>query len=287
MAAKKIRRQDLKKDEVAETVEALVEDLQRHRTAILAVVGLLVLIVGGTVISTRHSQNVALENTRLLRGAHEALSFAVMTDDADQRRRELQAAADSLQMLVDKRGADPAGLHALYLQADIYYAMEDFDRAAATFENYIQKAKTPEDRARGEIALGQTYESQSFLDDDPARLVAALDRYERAAAGAPGDSYVHYHALLNQGRVLELQGEDDRALSVYRTIVENRPMPRADVPGADQVDSVRDSGNPFIESVLARAKEDAAQLSFAAQAQQRIDRIEAARRLGRAPAEAS
>jgi hypothetical protein len=287
MAAKHIRRQDLKKDEVAETVETLVEDIQRHRTAILAVIGLLVLVVGGNIIWSRHKHNVELQNTRILREAHEALSLAAYTEDDDQRRRNLQAAADSLQPLASGRGASPAGLHALFLQGDVYYAMEDFERAASTFERYIQTAQSAEDRARGEIALGQTFESRSFVDDDPAHLAAALDRYERAAAGAPADSYVHYHALLNQGRVLELQGEDDRALSIYRTIVENRPAPRANIPGAEQIESRRDSGNTFIESILSRALEDASQLGFAAQAQQRIDRIEAARLLGRAPAEAS
>jgi tetratricopeptide (TPR) repeat protein len=287
MAAKHIRRQDLKKDEVVETVETLVDEIQRHRTTILAVVGLLVLVVGGGMIWSRQSRNTMLENTRLLRGAHEALSFAVNVEDPDQRRRDLQTAADSLQPLVDKRGDSPAGLHALYLQGDIYFTMEDFDRAAATFERYIQQADAAEDRARGEIALGQVLESQSFVDDDPAKLAAALDRFERAAAGAPAESYLHYHALLNQGRALELQGEDDRALSVYRTIVENRPAPRADTPGAEQAQSSPDTGNPFLDAILSSIQEEAGQLGFAARAQERIDRIEAARGLGRAPAEAS
>lgn len=277
MTAKHIQREELKKDEVVEGIQALIDDFQRNRTTILAVIGVLVLVLGIWVFRTRRAEAVTAENTRIFRDVHTALASASAQPDAEKRKTDLQAAADSLQPLVGKRGSSRAGLHALFLQGVCYDAMDDYKRAAGTFDRFSALARTDEDRARGLIALGQSLESQSFLDEKPEDLAAALEHYERAATAAPADSYVHFHALMQQGRVLELQGADDKALAVYKSVVEKREPPREAVPGAtEDVEKPRESGNPFMDTVFEQARQGAAGLSFRAQAQDRIDRLEAA-----------
>lgn len=288
MAAKHIDREELKKDEVAETITTLVDDFNQYRTAILATIGVLVLALAIYVTLNRRGESSAIENARILTTAHENIGIGLTSQDAAERTAKLQAAIDGLQPLVDKRGSSPTGLHALYLQGNCYYVMEDFARASETYEKFLKSAGG-EDKARGLIALGQTLESQSFTDNDPSKLDAAIERYIAATSAAPADSYLHFHALLNHGRVLELQGKDADALTMYRKVVE-RGAPREAIPGAEpetEEEKKVETGNTFIDSLLQDAVEGASQLSLAAEARQRIDRIESSAALKQAPAEAS
>lgn len=288
MTAKHIQREELKKDEVVEGIQALVDDFQRNRTTILAVIGVIVLVIGIWEFRSRRAEAATAENTRIFRDVHTALASASAQPDAEKRKTDLQAAADSLQTLVDKRGSSRAGLHALFLQGVCYDAMDDYKRAAGTFDRFTALARTDEDRARGEIALGQSLESQSFLDEKPEGLSTALEHYERAATAAPSDSYIHFHALMQQGRVLELQGADDKALAIYKSVVEKREPPREAVPGAEkETERPHETGNPFMDSIFEQAREGAAGLSFRAQAQDRIDRLESAGTPASSPAGAS
>lgn len=279
MAAKHLKREELEKDEVAETITTLVEDFNRHRTAILATIGVVVLLIAIYVTVNRRSNAAAVENAQILTEAHQNLGAALTAQDAEERKTKLQAAIDGLQPLIDKRGSSPAGLHALYLQGNAHYLMEDFAPAAELYEKFV-KAASGEDKARGQIALGQTFESQSYTENDPAKLAAALEQYVAAASGVAADSYLHFQALMNQGRVLELQGNDSDAVAIYRRVIE-RGAPREAIPGAEEeiTEKKIETGNAFIDSLLQDAVEGASELSFAAEAQQRIDRIESAANL--------
>lgn len=284
MAAKHhIDRQELKRDEVAETLTSLVDDFNRHRTAILATVGVVVLAIAIWVTLSRRSEDAAIQNAEILSAAHELINGARFVEDEEQRNTDLRTAIESLQTLVDQRGASPAGLHALLVQGNAYYTMDDFAGAATTYEKYIRTGGTNEITARGAIALGQTYESQSFLEEDSQKLEEALQQYERAASAVPADTYLHALALMNQGRVHELRGDTDKALSAYTTVAESRPAPREEIPGADEgAPPVIETGNPFMDNLFDEAIEGAERMSFQAQAQDRIDRLEGGAGVGQA-----
>lgn len=284
MAAKHhMPREELKRDEVAETLTSLVDDFNRHRTAILATIGIVVLAIGFWVTLSRRSEAAAIENAEIFGSAHQLIANARFMEDEEQRQIDLKKAIDSLQTLVDKRGASPAGLHAILLQGNAYLTMDAFGDAAGAYESYIRKAGTPEATAKGAIALGQTYESQSFLEEDSQQLSEALTQYERAAAAVPAASYLHAQALMNQGRVHELLGDTEQALAAYRAVVETRSAPREDIPGAEDETGLEiETGNPFMDNLFDEAVEGAGKMSFRAQAQQRIDRLEGGAGVGQA-----
>jgi tetratricopeptide (TPR) repeat protein len=278
MAAKHhMDREELKRDEVAETFKTLAEDFNQHRTAILATLGLLVLAFAVWTTLNRRGEAAAMENAEIFGAAHELIGNARFSEDVEQRNADLQAAVESLQTIVDKRGSSPAGLHALYLQGNAYYAMDDYASASGAFEAVIQNSGSAERTASAGIALGQTLESQSFLEEAPEKLNDALEQYEKAASAALPDSYLHALALLNQARVHELQGNTDKAVGIYQSIVETRDSPREDVPGAkDEPEQVIEIGNPFMDNLFEEAVEGATRMNFRAQAQARLDQLEAA-----------
>lgn len=284
MAAKHhMDREELKRDEVAETLTTLVDDFNRHRTAILATVGVVVLVIGIWVTFSRRSEDAAIQNAEIFDAAHALIEGARFAEDDEERNIDLRKAIDSLQTLVDKRGASPAGLHALFVQGNAYYTMDDFAGAATVYEKYIREGGTNETTAKGAIALGQTYESQSFLEEDSQKLEEALRQYERAASAVPSDTYLHALALMNQGRVHELRGDTEKALAAYSTVAENRPAPRANIPGADEGEGpVIETGNPFMDSLFEDAVEGAERMSFQAEAEDRIDRLEGGAGVGQA-----
>lgn len=277
MAAKHhMDREELKRDEVAETFQTLAEDFNQHRTAILATVGLLVLAIAIWSTLGRRNEAKAMENAEIFGAAHELIGNARFTEDAEKRNADLQSAITSLQTLVDKRGSSPAGLHALYLQGNAYFAMDDFAAATKAFESVVQKSGSAETKASAQLALGQTLENQSFLEEAPGKLDEAIGQYEKAAATAPTDSYLHALALMNQARVHELQGETDKAIAVYRSVVELRDLPRETIPGAgDEPEQNVETGNPFMDNLFAEAIEGATKMNFQSHAQARIDQLEA------------
>jgi len=137
--------------------------------------------------------------------------------------------------------------------------------------------------AKGALALGQTYESQSFLEEDSQKLEEALQQYERAASAVPSDTYLHALALMNQGRVHELRGDSEKALAAHATVAENRPAPREDIPGAeDGAPPVIETGDVFMDNLFAEAVEGAERMSFQALAQDRMDRLEGGDQVGQA-----
>ncbi len=169
-------------------------------------------------------------------------------------------------------------MSALLLQGNAYYAMDDFSSAAGVFEKYLQKAGTAEQRATAAIALGQTYESQSFMEEAPEKLDDALTQYEQAVSATSSDSYLHALALMNQARVFELQGKNDQALAIYKSVVETRDPPREAIPGAEDEteETAVKTGNPFMDNLFNEAVEGSTQMNFRSQAQARIDQLEAA-----------
>ncbi len=273
-AKAKLRREDLAKDEVAETVEELLLAFRRHRLKIVAGVAGAFLLVSLYGLFSARRASILRETNRVLNQATIVIGELPNIEDETTRENNLRGAIAELERLAERYAGTPASRLALYLQGNCYYYMDDLERAREAFERYIEEARTPEERARGELAVGYTLENQFFLHDEPVtRLEDARVRYVRAEQAAPPGSYPFYQALLNQARVLELTYRDAEALALYRRVLEERPPARAVRGGGGEGASARREG---IEGFVEQQLDDLLRpLSFYATAKLLADRLEA------------
>jgi tetratricopeptide (TPR) repeat protein len=272
MSKAKIARQELERDEVAEGLHHLIEKFQRNQRTILLVAAAVLILFIGVIVYSAYRKSVITNTSQTLNAANITFAQIIGLEDATEREKQLNATIENLDTLVEQYPDSEAAREALYLQGNAYYYMDKLDEAQAKFQQYVEESDTAEERARGEIALGFTLENQFYLqDEDVNKLNEAIVHYEQAATDyAPEGSYLHYYALLNKARVLELMFQDQQALDIYEQIMQERPAPRSGFEPADEEED--QSGRDFLKQML---RDQMDPLSFYATAKLRADRLKA------------
>jgi tetratricopeptide (TPR) repeat protein len=233
MAKGHITRRDLKRDEIQDAGKSLLGYLDTHRNQILvAALVLVVLIltarVGQAVVAARHEK----AGSMLVRAQEQVLA-AVASGDPAERRKMLESAADYCDELRRDYPSMRAGTEAFYVKGDSFFHRQEYDQAISSYQNYISRAQSAADKAKGNIAIGYAYENRFFLT--PANkdlLKQALDYYGRAQELATAKNgrrtYQAYQAMLAMARLYRVSGETAKAVETYKTIVKERPFYDAD-----------------------------------------------------------
>lgn len=274
--ARKMVQEDVQRDEVAEGIYEGLHKVQENRNRIIVA---LLVILGVALISMAwrsHATRQAVDSTQMLTTSVE--HYRAMLDGTDQAAREkaLKELLTSADSLASEFPSTKAGREALYLKGAGYYAVDQFDKAIEAYNQYLNKAENDEERARGAIALGYTYENKSFLSpekDRPALTKSAMDNFDRAAVYAQKDQpYLHAYAQLGQARLLELTGQNDKALALYEQVMK-RETP---APAEAKAEKGEEEGKDMLMDLLRRQmSEGEAQMSFQATARLRAERLKA------------
>lgn len=278
---------DLKQDEVAESIAQMTGWFQDHGLRVL-IFGIVAVVAAASLVFFNVNQDrIARDKSDRLQAANLIYNQALLAQTDETRKTQIDSVIGSLDKLrEDYPGSDAARL-ALYIQGNCYFSLDELGKAQSAFEDYIGEARTPEDEARGEIALGYTHENNFYLTDNEESIDQAEVHFALAADLAPSESYLHYSALLNQARVLELRSQDQQALELYERIASSRALPRTpSVPDSAQEES--DAGFNLTSLILEQVRSRTEPQSFQFTAQLRADRLRATSRLlaaGPAPAE--
>ena len=281
-ARKKITRQELKQDEVAETLEEMLESVRANwRKYVVGGLVVILLIISGVVYSNRRTQ-IKTETSLQLNMANLLLDQLPGMLDEAQRETGLRDTINGLQRIIDDYSGSQAAHLALYLQGNCYFQLDELEEAQDIYQRYSDEAKDDEDAARGEIALGEALENQAYLTDpsDPlarTRVDEARIHYIRAEELAGPGSYLYTQARMNQARLLELVYFDAQAIEIYREIMETRPPPSLVEPREDGPEDGAPTGNEFQSMIRAQIRSMNDTLSFATTAKLRFDRLEANR----------
>ena len=225
--AKKLRREDLKRDEVMETVGKGIEFVSVHRKGTAETIGIavgLAVLVGAFVAFRAHRENQAAEHlaralTALsspLAGDPSAAATGKKTYATDAERsadanRELAAAADF--------GATKSGREASVILAARGASKDTgaFDRFARSGDNSVAAAAEL-DGYRALAAAGKTNEA-----------IAAVKRaVETSSTAVPKDALLHELGSLYEG-----SGSPVDAKSIYQRLVSEYP----DSPYASEAQS--------------------------------------------------
>lgn len=270
---RKLTREELERDEVAESIQEFKEAFAENRTKIFAVIGVVVLAFVGTFAYLGYRDRIQTETSQKLNAASVLFAELPGLQDEEERNRRLEATITSMQELIDQYPDSKAAKSALFLKGNCYYYMDNLTLAQETFESYLADADTDEDKARGEIALGYTLENQFYFNDTQRnKLDEALAHFELAAQLAPEGSYLYYSALMNKARILSLTYKDAEALEIYKKIMEERPAPRTGMLAAEEDDSLQGGIVGMVNQQIESRLEP---LSFYSMAKLNAERLEA------------
>ncbi len=285
---RKLTREDLERDEVAESLQEMAATLRENRMKILVVClgAILIAAVGWGYKSYR--DKIKIEASAVFYQANVVFSEIPSMKDEQERTKQLESTISSLQGLIEKYPDSVSAREAIFLQGNCYYTMDKLDKARETFQKYIEKAKTNDDRAKGEIALGYALENQIYLSGNQVEMKPKIEEakaeYKKAEEQAVPKSFQYYEALMCQARLLELTAHDAEALEIYKRVMKERPAPSKIALGQKGKSSETMGG--LEEFVRGQIADRLTPLSLYAAARARADRIESRSNVAAAPAPA-
>lgn len=270
---------DLQHDEVAESIAQMTHWFQDHGPRVLIIGVVAIVAAAAAAFYNVNQARIAGDKSDRLQAANLIYNQALTQQIDETRKTQIDSVIGSLGRLRDDYPGSDAARLALYMQGNCYFALDELDKAQRAFEDYIGEARTPEDEARGELALGYTHENNFYLTDEEQSIDQAEVHFALASQLAPSDSYLHFSALLNQARVLELRSRDQEALELYEHIASSRALPRTTSSLDAPEDDGSDAGFNLTTLILEQVRRRTEPQSFRFTAQLRADRLRATSRL--------
>jgi tetratricopeptide (TPR) repeat protein len=266
-----ISRKDLKKDEVRSFWHHAQAWIVTNRNSLLLAFGLAALMFVGVAWYRQHSAGNVAEANDLLTQAQGRIYQALggQSENPQAAIKAFSSAADQLETIRTRYESSGLAPQATYLLGNIAFFQHDYDRAINRFKEYIDEAKTPDDKADGYIALGYSYENKMFLDekaDKDKLLNQALDSYAQAEHLTSGTMQA-YQAMLGRARIYDVQeGKTEEARKLYARIAAERKL---------QQDRPKTRPRSIQEMIINNSEEARRAYTLGETAKVRLDRLEA------------
>jgi tetratricopeptide (TPR) repeat protein len=283
-------KQELKHDELADFLDQV--GLWYHRNAkwIQWVVFAAIIAFIGVRLYDQYAETKAAKATAELGKAQSMLASALV-ERSDSKRKELFATAISeAERLAREYGNSFHGRQALLLLGNAHYyyslalanqkseASEQRKLARQAYEKFIAAAATPEEKATGQLALGNVLENELFASRDMALLKQAADAYNEVIKLVP-ESYLAAEAKLALARmyqpVPDKRSEAERLLTQVtesRSKLMQSPSSSSKSPDEEK-GKVKRSSLKTVDEKTARDVEQFERLSYVSEAQRLKDSL--------------
>lgn len=280
--AKKSRptHEQLQRDEIADSFHETLELIHDNRRTILMAVLALILLAVAIFAYSNHRTNVKNELNMRVASLISAYDRIQAIPDAKTRTDATKNLINELDTTIKDYDTDTVlSRAALYLKGMAHYSLDQFPEARADYEKFVKAAETAEERARGEIALAYAYENQAFFPTTgtlTARSLIddAIKHYKAAQQIARDEApYLHDYAMLGEARCHEVSGNTDKAAELYSKVLKDRPAPTP-VATPEEKEG-QDVQSVYAKMLRERIKDAESQITLAATAQQRLDRLQA------------
>lgn len=214
----------------------------KHGKKVTAVLSAAIIVVAGIQLY-RWNENRNKEAMNTAFGTA-LIKLQTAQGEADQAKRKADFAEGitAAEKVVQEYGNTFVGRQAQFQIANAYYdystsgtsavkeendkhRIENLEKALAAFEKYAAGAKEPKDKAKAQLALGNTLESLSVAKSDPALLEKAETAY-KSAVDADKISFVGAQAKLELARLYSSSGDEAKkaeAVKLYEDVAKNRP----------------------------------------------------------------
>ena len=272
MARIKIRKKDLKVDELRTFGHGVYEFVKNHQNKVMIGLGILCVILIGLKLYGVTRRETLRQTNDLFTQASNSFQMGLMSTTLEDRVKNLNTCIENCKRILQDYGSSPLAQNVLYLQGSALFfkanVADDYDECISIFNQYIDRAGLEKDMAVGYVALGYSYENKYFLTEDRSYLSQAVKAYEKAIETGK-DSTVGAEGKMCKGRLLELQYKDDEASILYESVKEQRKLKPlvASVPDAQ----FRDPQLNFMNNQLNTMKD---LFSFSHSAQMALERLE-------------
>lgn len=227
---KKIRitRKRLKEDEIRSYWLQLLTWAQQNRKPLLIGTATVVIVFLFSLAYRQRTATQVASANLLISRAQTEIQYALFAEEEQAREKLFGAAEEKLEIareLYRRSGLVP---YATFLLGNIAFFRNDYDEAERLYQEFLDAADGPLEKADGYIALGYTYENKFFLEgkesDDRVWLDRALDSYTRAENLTSG-TMQHYLAMFGRARLYDLQEDRiDEAKELYRRLASERQL---------------------------------------------------------------
>ncbi len=221
----KVTKKELKQDELRTFGMNVYDYTKKHQNSLIAILAALVVILIGLKLYSYHRQTAAREANLLFTQATNNFQAGIFAEKFEDRIKKLNVCIEDCKRLINDYSSSPLALDALYLEASAAFfksnTASDYDEAISLFNKFIDRARTPLEKAIGNVGLGYSYENKYFLSENLQLLPQAMRAYEQAIALGK-DTAVGAEATLCKARLLELQRKDDQAAELYEKVKEER-----------------------------------------------------------------
>ena len=222
----RLTRQDMKRDEVLETLGGFVGFVRDHGRSILLGIGAAILVVLGilayrVVQSGRSAEGSAALGRALTVYSAPIDAAGANPDDprnpvfASEESRQARAAALFAEVAEEYSGTDPADIAGAYL-GSLASASGDLAKAREHWERFL-------DRQDGHLLASEVRLNLMALDREEGKGAELVDSLRAELASArPG---LPEEVLLNQlALTLESLGREPEARDIYRRLVQDYPL---------------------------------------------------------------
>ena len=256
----RMTRQELKHDEMEDLGQKMNEWFERNSNWLSILVIVLALGFVGYKAYGWWQQKEHSEAAADLRSVYANMGLALNAQEEKDRTEAFQKAVSEAERVAAARSNSPVGRSAQLALGNIHYdratsfgtaSADDFRKelknARDAFERYIAMAETPEEKAVGQLALGNVLENQLLVADDPKSLSSDAEKaYKEAADLSPG-TYVGAEAVLARARLIANQaGRTEEARQLLDGIAKARKLPEVDPENMPR--SVKPAQGPEITS---------------------------------------
>jgi len=202
-----IKKQDIRRNPLAEYVGAVVWFVREKRKVVLAVVGGLVIVAGLVAGYWWYQERQEEEASRILAGA-----FTAVRGEQPGSSPNLDGASKRFRDVVQQYPRTRSAEEAFIALGDLQYAANKIDEALGTFSEYL--SAFPRGRFRVMAGLGKAYaqEAKGDLQGGVQTLSELLDRYK--------DDPLAGEAYLSLARLYEGLKKTDDAMRIYGQVTE-------------------------------------------------------------------
>jgi tetratricopeptide (TPR) repeat protein len=280
-----ISRQELKKDELADFGERVAEWFREHDRLVSAILAaILIALIAWKGYGKFHNDKIARANLEY-NTVVQNYNMALGQTDLKQRKDLLGAVITEGERFVERYSNLGIGETTQMMLGNAHYYMalaSADDREAATeqrrrareaFEKYLAMADTPEEKAAGQIALGNLIEYQLFTEQDMNLRRDAVAAYDEAIKLAP-NSYLAAQAKLAKGRVLQaLTGREDDARALFEEVANERKIAAVQDETTTPTEERRETPEERMAQRNAEMIREVMQVSYADQAREALTRL--------------
>lgn len=233
MAKIKIRRKDLKRDEVKDFTVHALEWCQKNPAIVIGTIAVIAVVYIGNYAFHAHTRSKIEKINTEYASAYNKYIKAVIEEDAVARVPLLNESEAALIDVAKKHPDTVLGRQAKMLLGNQYYLMDQLDKAEEVYNELLKTSTSGLEKAKALLALGDCSDSRAFLADDADQkqnmVEKSLDYYKQAHDAAP-NSYLGVFAMLKQVHILKKDPESrEEALALCEKIKETRPADNSSV----------------------------------------------------------